>query len=200
MRELKALLTERFEAQSLSTEQLAKLQSLSVEKAEKSSPWTRWHVAAIALISFIAGAFITQKIFVDDMDYAERIAAEVVRQHLKAKPLEFTTSNIDEMAKPLAQMGFAPVRSQMLAQLDQELVGGRHCSLQGVPAAQLRLDHAQGHHRTLYQVPYQRKLFGPVPAVIQPPIELINKGVPVKIWQEQGMLFVLAGAKATTAP
>jgi len=74
------------------------------------------------------------------------------------------------------------------------LQGGRYCSIKGVTAAQLRFaSESDGKVSTLYQVPYEKALFGSVPAIESDdsPMVLASKGLNVQLWVEKGLLMVL---------
>lgn len=126
----------------------------------------------------------------------ERIAEEVVKNHLKLKPLDISSSSINETQAFFELLDFLPIHSpsasQHLLLNPNNLLGGRYCSIQGVTAAQLRYRSPDGL-RTLYQVPYERKLYGNIPQGIgnQTPVSLSVKGLLVSVWQEQGLLMVL---------
>lgn len=198
MKALKSLLQDRFERESLSDDQLARLQArLQSHKTGPvtTSSWPIRRVAVVAVLAFLGGILLMQFQRPAEISLAERIATEVVYQHMKAKPLDFKANSIAEAVAPIAALGFQPIGSTMLAQLDENLLGGRQCSLQGAPAAQLRLKGKGQGHRTLYQVPYQEDLFGRLPDVDsgQSPLLLYAKGVPVHVWKERGMVLVLVG-------
>ena len=127
----------------------------------------------------------------------KRIADEVVKNHLKLKPLDISSNSIDETQAFFKHLDFLPIHSRSAAQrsllITDNLMGGRYCSIQGVTAAQLRYENDQGHLRTLYQVPYDADLYGELPLAIQnqAPLYLSVKGLQVRLWQEQGLLMVL---------
>lgn len=67
------------------------------------------------------------------------------------------------------------------------LMGGRNCSIQGVPAAQLRVqDIRSGKEGTLYAVKAVGKLQAVAPAVDS------MDGIRVEVWRQDNVLFALA--------
>lgn len=124
-----------------------------------------------------------------------QIADEVAENHLKRKPMEVETGDIEELRAYLQQLDFQPVQPALLASADAALIGGRYCSIQGGIAVQLRVETADGKVRTWYQTRYDRKRLGEIPhrARGEPPIATMARGVPVQIWVEKGLLFAVAG-------
>ncbi|MGB5297494.1 MAG: hypothetical protein WBN48_02050, partial [Thiogranum sp.] len=84
--------------------------------------------------------------------------------------------------------------SQLLASSNLELLGGRYCSIQSVPAAQLPVSalHKPGL-QTLHQSEYRKDVVGPLPVLENGdvPVEVNVKGFTVRIWVEKGLLFAL---------
>ena len=124
----------------------------------------------------------------------ERIALEVAHNHIKLKPLDVETDNIDGIRRYFTDLEFVPVQSTLLASADLELVGGRYCSIQSVPAAQLRIKVPYSNRlQTLYQTEYRKDIFGMLPIMENghAPVTVNVKGITVRIWVEKGLLFAL---------
>lgn len=127
----------------------------------------------------------------------EAIAEEVVKNHLKLKPLDIKTQSIVEAQRFFKLLEFSPIHSmqawQKFALNTDALLGGRYCSIQGVTAAQLRFDSPSKQLRTLYEVPYEQARHGPLPLLKngEAAIELQHKGLNVRLWQERGLMMVL---------
>lgn len=130
----------------------------------------------------------------------KQIAMEVVKNHIKLKPLDIQTQSITEIQQFFKQLDFSPISSQQLNKLPapsalttQQLLGGRYCSIKGVTAAQLRYQQSNHGLSTLYQVGYDAKLFGnmPVSERGEPAQDLFVQGLEVSMWVEKGLLMVL---------
>jgi len=136
----------------------------------------------------------------------KRIADEVVKNHLKLKPLDISSNSMVETQAFFKHLDFLPIHSRSATQrsllIADNLMGGRYCSIQGVTAAQLRYENDQGHLRTLYQVPYDAELYGKIPHAIQndASLDLSVKGLQVSLWQEQGLLMVLVSPQNPATP
>ena len=125
----------------------------------------------------------------------QKIAHEVVKNHLHLKPLEVNTQNIVDIQAYFKQLTFRPIESQLVKQLfPNQLLGARYCSIQGITAAQLRFKNTQKDViHTLYQVAYHPKIFQYIPNIDQnqTPISVYSQGIKVTLWQEKGLLFAL---------
>ena len=190
MSQLREALRQRIERDRLSEERLAALESLQAQverpppapvpgpAAAKDSPWRkgRWALAALPLVvvMLLVGRWWWQLPPTELPEAARlaRIADEVAGQHLHLKPLEVEAGDLDQVRRYLNQLDFRPLASDAPALADLSLQGGRYCSIQGAPAAQLRLradanlspvgdegDDVQ----TLYQAGYDPERLGPLP-------------------------------------
>lgn len=128
-------------------------------------------------------------------NFSEQIAYEVVKNHLKLKPLDIKTQSMTDIQSFFTQLDFSPSRSSVLNNTlklgEQFMLGGRYCSIKGVTAAQLR--YQRDDISTFYQVPFDRNLHGdiPDPANKEAPLSLMIKGLNVTLWREKGLLMVL---------
>ena len=127
--------------------------------------------------------------------YPGQIAAEVVENHLKLKPLDVQASSIVELQNFFTQLDFRPATSSLF-DAGEVLLGGRYCSIKGVTAAQLRYDAIATENpddiSTLYQVAYSAEQFGPMPRADngEAPLVIMSKGLEVSMWVEKGLLMV----------
>ena len=129
----------------------------------------------------------------------QAIAQEVVKNHLKLKPLDLETTSIQGLQSFFTQLDFRVQASSLLQHtLEQpsDLLGGRYCSIQGVTAAQLRYQQrSEMNHSvsTLYQVTYDPTVYGEIPKLDQGqlPLSLWQQGLEVQLWVEKGLLMVL---------
>jgi hypothetical protein len=202
-RPLKQAVRQHFEQRTLSTDQLERLEALMAVDA--SLPAGRpaitksligWSTAA-AIAGLLAAIVLLSPGPVNEIPMTDRIAMEVARNHIKLKPLDVETDNMDGIRHYFTDLEFAPVKSQLLASSNLELLGGRYCSIQSVPAAQLRvLATDQRSLKTLYQSEYRKDVFGPLPVLENGdvPVVVSVKGLTVRIWVEKGLLFALTEA------
>ena len=198
---LKKGMQQHFDDIKLSEEQLNDLMQLQNSKSGSthqfsdklrfiSSPRALASLAA-TVVTAIALVFFIQN---QPINMGEKIAYEVSKNHLKLKPLEVKSDQLNDLSKYFDQLDFMLVDTSVLAGSDWQLLGARYCSIQGNTAAQLRLKHLpSGNIETLYQAPYNVKQFSSIPNVEnkQYPIEEYSKGMGVKIWVEKGVLFAL---------
>jgi len=115
------------------------------------------------------------------------VCAEVVMNHTKHSPLEIISSRYSEVQAGLSRLDFSitPANSTILE--TYRLMGGRYCSIQGVPAAQLRVqDIRSGKECTLYAVKAAGKLQG-----ITADVDSMD-GIRVEVWRQDNVLFALA--------
>ncbi|GIU15006.1 MULTISPECIES: hypothetical protein [unclassified Shewanella] len=140
-------------------------------------------------LSWQGGVSINQQSGVSDMSI--KIAAEVAKNHIKMKPLEVQTAELSTLRDYFTALDFTPASSSRIGG-GKQMIGGRYCSIQGLTAAQIRF--ADKQPLTLYQVQYDKALYGELPSVDlgQQPIELVDRGVAVSIWVEKGLLMATA--------
>jgi hypothetical protein len=219
MSNLREALCQRIERDRLSEERLAALEALQarIERpvpatapgpaSTQHQPWRnrRWALAALPLgLVLIAGLWRWQAPprELSEASQLAQIADEVAGQHLHLKPLEVEAADLDQVRRYLNQLDFRPLASDAPALADLNLQGGRYCSIQGVPAAQLRLrpDASQGEAsgedvgvQTLYQARYDPELHGPLPDRDrgEAPVRLRARGLTVLLWVEGGVVFAL---------
>ncbi|PKG74625.1 hypothetical protein CXF86_11350 [Shewanella sp. GutCb] len=127
-------------------------------------------------------------------DMSWKIADEVARNHVKMKPLEVQTQNLNQLREYFTQLDFTLVNSSLLDNSASKMLGGRYCSIQGLTAAQIRFKQDNGAPVTLYEVQYDPSLYGELPVLEQgqQPIEQVVRGVEVSIWIEKGLLMATA--------
>jgi len=220
MSNLREALRQRIERDHLSEERLAALEVLQAQTERPVStptpappqgqPWRngRWALAALPLVLVLLVGLWWWQAPPGELSEASRlaqIADEVAGQHLHLKPLEVEAADLNQVRRYLSQLDFRPFASDAPALADLSLQGGRYCSIQGVPAAQLRLrpDASQGEAstdgdgdavQTLYQARYDPKSHGPLPDRDhgEAPVRLRARGVTVLLWVEGGLVFALA--------
>lgn len=194
-RKLKQSVREHIESFSLNEAQLEQLESLGAQaNADKAGHFTVYHWSLAAAAAVFLLAFILTSLIPEQKNIYERIAQEVALNHIKLKPLEIETSNIDGVRDYFSKLDFVPVSSTLVSESGLELIGGRYCSLQGIGAAQLRFKQPEADTvQTLYQTEYRKDIFEDMPVLDQgdEPVELYAKGIRVVIWVEKDLLFAL---------
>jgi len=200
---LKQAVREKFEAHELNADQLAKLGVLvenptiprSIRQTGRN--WSaRFAAVAAALIVSIGGflgAHLYQKHSANVL--LEAIAVEVADNHLKLKPLEIESQNLAVVLAYFDRLEFQTLESPRITEnAGDQLLGGRYCSIQGIDAAQLRVVSPNGRLSTWYQaiLPAEKLKFIPDIGDGDEPVVIAVKGLRVRIWQEQGVVFTEA--------
>lgn len=132
-----------------------------------------------------------------DAKKVHSIATEVVKNHVKLKPLDIKTQNVREIQRFFTQVDFLPSASKLLereyALSHEQLLGGRYCSIQGITATQLRYQDKQHQISTLYEVGYYPPAFGHIPDIDkgEAPHTTSLKGFSVTMWVERNLFMVL---------
>ena len=200
-RSLQQTVRDHFEQHSLSTEQFKRLEALldvnapiPASRRHLVQPLIGW-LAATAIAALLAIIVLFPPGLVEDIPMTERIALEVARNHIKLKPLDVKTNSMDGIRRYFTDLEFVPAENSLLANADLKLLGGRYCSIQSAPAAQLRITSPDGNHlQTLYQTEYRKDIFGTLPVLENgdTPVTVNVKGITVRIWVEKGLLFAHA--------
>ena len=196
---LKQGVHKHFDRQRLSRAQLDRLESL-MQVSEKRTGARRlplrltgWSVAAAA-VAILTVTILFPPSLLDEVPVTQRIALEVARNHIRLKPLDVETDSMDAIRSYFTDLDFMPVQSSLLSNSNLAMLGGRYCSIQSLPAAQLRLMQPRSNGlKTLYQTEYRREVFGPLPVLEkgETPVTEHVKGITVRIWVEKGLLFAL---------
>ena len=190
---LKQAINSKFDGHHLSNKQLNDLHVLlndSDVKPGSAAPRPWYMAVGVAAVAMIVVLVITA-LPKQSLDMPQLIANEVVRNHLKLKPLEVSTGSLAEIRRHFDKLKFAPIASLNIDNTST-LIGGRYCSLQGYKAAQLRITNVKsGKLDTVYQAPYVRDTFGEIPDIGKngSPLVVYERGIKVSIWVEKGILF-----------
>lgn len=201
---LKHAVQEHYVAQRLDDAQLDNLEALLQqdvpEVAVASTPTSTPRYARVKYLSLGAMAASVLLVAVLLLFYLPHqqqgqqvmaIAAEVAGEHLKQNPLEVSSNDFAVVQNYFQKLDFLPSASGYLDNAEQVL-GGRYCSIQAIPAAQIRYQSAK--QTTLYQVAYDVQQFGKMPDVDkgEQPITQTVQGVAVTMWVERGIMMVSA--------
>ncbi len=201
---LKNLIRDRFEQIELTDAQLdelaARIAAQQPETPAKKSALQRLPVAAAALIVLAAAAIVGTQLYESNQErlLLQAIADEVADNHLRLKPLEVRGSDLPSVLSYFTNLDFQPLASPLIAgNSGDRLLGGRYCSIQGFDAAQLRVAAADGTLSSWYEAALPADKLRRIPDRVsgEPPAGFVVRGVDIRIWQENGVVF----AEARTA-
>ena len=166
-------------------------------KSHTRFPWHPGLTAAItaSLLLFIGAFFyILQPIEDRQLLVSQRIAEEVLANHINIHPLDLKTSSMEQVRLGMDRLNFIPVSTKAMAAGSLNLLGARYCTLQGVIATQLMFFDEEGGLVTFYQAAYDPERFGPLPNISQrqEPLAVVRNGVNIHIWLEQGVVIAQA--------
>lgn len=193
---LKQVLREHFERESLSPTQLGQLQTLlGVAPPQPSRRRVLRYVAGLAvaaLVLVMVGIWRLLPVSFDDPRL--RVADEIALNHLAGKPLDIVSADLGVLRPHFARLEFALIGSAEVVRQSWQLDGGRYCSVQTIPAAQLRYRRSDGAAVTVYQAPYRPALHGELAELStgEPPYVAEVRGVVVHLWVERGLLLATA--------
>ncbi len=193
---IKQALQHHLQQKSLSGKQVKQLHRLQNQADEQNKTGNKitWLMTMSIVATLILSVLVLYSVVIqpDKNNMSLLIAEEVVSNHLKLKPLEIKANQLQEINQYFSMLDFVPIHSDRLPEFSEKLVGGRYCSLQGITAAQFRLqDTESGEIQTLYETIYNPKIFNNLPNLDagEEPITVYAKGIQVEIWVEKGLLF-----------
>lgn len=196
---LKSSLKNRLEEESLTDSEIKALQDLA-----KRTTKHKWSLISLpdwlypALGGLVAGLMVMMFSFPtinnSAHDTHQRIAHEVLTNHLHVKPLDVSTNSIAQVQATMDRLNFNPKLSKHLPSTQATLIGGRYCTLQGVIAAQLKLLMPTGEVITYYEAAYDKSRFGKLPKAEnkEQPILVKENGFTMRMWQESDLVMVTA--------
>lgn len=192
---LKSTLKNMLEADSLSENQLQKLNALQAAGRKQPQLFQRRRfllggsAAIAASVLFFAG----RNMYSGNTSLQESIVRDVLTNHIHIRELDIETSSISEVASYFNRLAFAPFLSSQINKDSFELLGGRYCTLQGELASQLYLKNkASGELATYYLARYDRQHFGDIPDVSSgdTPKVVHERGYQMTIWRETNVVNV----------
>ena len=188
---LKGHIVDHLAARELDASQVRRLDAIQGRHEPRSSRVIYRWVASAALVLLVAGLAFVWRPFEHDMVW--RIADEVAANHLKGRPLEVRGAGVGDLQHYFDDLDFRLIQTSLAHLGGGPVLGGRYCSIQGVSAAQIRLQADHDATNTLYQAPYDVGLFGELPRLGagQAPLQVEARGLAVEIWVERGLLLAL---------
>jgi hypothetical protein len=118
---------------------------------------------------------------------SEQVGRQIMVYHERYIDLDVTTGDFEAMKLAMDQLEFEPYKPAIINEKGLRLVGARYCAMYGCAAVQMRFVDDRGRHYTLYEVKPDERLRGAAATTVA------VDDVPVKLWQEQGLLIGLAG-------
>lgn len=199
---MKQAIRERFEDIELSKEQLDELAArfAAEEPAPAKKPaWLRAPAVAAAMIVLAIGGLFSTQVYQSHQDQVllQSIAEEVADNHLKLKPLEVQSSDLRSVLGYFTNLDFQLLASpRITANSGDRLLGGRYCTIQGIDAAQLRVAASDGTLSTWYEATLPADELKRIPDMDagERPAKFVVRGVDIRIWQENGVVFAEAKA------
>jgi anti-sigma factor RsiW len=186
--ELKRALKSFYCARSLPRARVDFLLQAKIRIAQPTRPWRTIPLVQIAALTAAIVIFLLVANHEEYQRAIERaVCAEVVMNHMKHSPLEIISSHYSQVQAALSRLDFSIMPANSMILETYRLMGGRYCSIQGVPAAQLRVqDIRSGKECTLYAVKAAGKLQG-----ITADVDSMD-GIRVEVWRQDNVLFALA--------
>ena len=199
---MKQAIRDRFEDIELSKEQLDELSArfAAEEPAPAKKPaWLRVPAVAAAMIVLAIGGLLSTQVYQSHQDQVllQSIAEEVADNHLKLKPLEVQGDDLPSVLGYFTNLDFQLLASpRITANSGDRLLGGRYCTIQGIDAAQLRVAASDGTLSTWYEATLPADELKRIPDrdAGGQPAEFVVRGVDIRIWQENGIVFAEAKA------
>ncbi|MDT8364078.1 MAG: hypothetical protein RQ714_05440 [Nitrosomonas sp.] len=198
---LKASIKAMLEQDALTERELAQLQRLpqraSRPRWPSSAKWLTTGLGGVAAVFMLAFIILSTQLAPPE-DVRQRIAHEVLTNHLRIKALDVETGSMSRIQAFFDRLDFEPRMSSQLGENRLALIGGRYCTIQGAIAAQLKFKTPEGEIVTYYQAAYDRKRFGALPDTSRgaSPLIINARGHQIKIWQESGLVMVTARSNA----
>ncbi|MEM7394371.1 MAG: hypothetical protein AAF492_18700 [Verrucomicrobiota bacterium] len=184
MKDLEQKLKEHYESMSLPTSRLDEILEQTPEKPAAISRRTIVSALAAALLIGLGLVWFGAR----HADVTGKVVAEVVYNHKKQGELLVQSDQYTTVQAELDRLDFSLLSTRPSVLEDYTLVGGKYCSVQGHPAAQLKLlNKTSGAACTLYVARWTDPR-NHVRATRQN-----HEGVLVEIWTEKDRLFAIAG-------
>lgn len=198
---LRSALKSFLQENNLTEQEAVQLRQMLEAKADKAEGygWKRFFLPGIGVAAICLTFMLMFGSFFEVQNHAaiqERIAHEVLTNHLKIKTLDIETDSITVLRSFFSRLEFSPFFSSLLKEGEFRLLGARYCTLQGVVALQFRLLSSKGEVVTYYQALYDQKRFGTLPDINQgdTPKVIYEQHFAMTIWKEDNVVTVLANA------
>lgn len=189
MKTVEGLINDHYRRQTLPADRVAAILASGEQRQRRSVPAHPWLAAAGLAAVLVLGLTLSQRYF-GAHSVSELVMAEVAMNHRQRLAVEVTGDDFAAVQSALDQLGFSfqrpPSVDPTLA-----LLGGRYCSIHGALAVQLKLhDSSSDRRQTLFATRLTAELerLGT--------LQTQYNDVRMKVWQEQGVFFVLASDRS----
>jgi hypothetical protein len=200
---LREAIRERFEAETLAPDQLAALrQRLAAGSgaagAVPPAPARRRFLALAASLTATATATLgwwaaSGVRDLRDAGNLEALADEIAYNHLKHSTLDVEADSLEALSAAFAGVGIALQPPPLEVPAGAELLGGRHCTIAGVPAVMLRYrldERIIGYCQARFDPRRHRGV--PDMQVSGVPVQLAARGMQVSLCHDRGVLMAVA--------
>jgi len=178
MKDIDTLITEYYRGQQLSDACL----NAMLRQAARQRPRRHGYWAAAAMVLLVSLAMLQWQLTADP---ASRVLSEVVRHHRQNQPMTVVSADYEDVQAALERLNF-PLDPPPAICTAYQLLGGRFCTIQGNPAAQLKLrNKTTGKVKTLFVTDLTPHL-----AAVDA-METEHDGVNIRLWQENQIFFAL---------
>ena len=186
--ELQRAIKRYYRTKSLSPD---RVQFLIQAKTQAMAPRRRsrvMHRMPLMALAAACAVFLFLWIVQEQQQTTEQaVCAEVVMNYQKHSPMQVLSSHYADVQAGLNRLDFSIMPANARILQAYRLVGGRYCSIQGFPAAQMRVqDMASGKECTLYAIKAVGVLHN-----VNSTIDRVG-GVRVEVWRQDDVLFALA--------
>jgi hypothetical protein len=190
---LRQAIRELSEEQSLGSQELESLQSLTESKSSVEIPSRRRWLAVAASLGAVSVAGVFGVSLIGGGSNAYAMADEIASNHLRPAPLDIESSDLDELRRAFSSLGFSLLDAAEVENVPGTLLGGRFCSISSAPAARLIYLSDQGPisvYQTIYDEQHHR---GAADMDRGEPGNVIHaRGVEVCLCHTRGILFATA--------
>lgn len=187
---LKDAIHELTECEPLPRERIARLCNLRDTPSPARRHWLK--LAVIALPVALAGTWSFDHY--QQRRIHQAVAEEIAYNHVTAKPLDIHGDDPEALDQAFAGIGLQLVNTVAAFPAHGRLLGARHCSIQSVPAAQLRYALPDGRYTTVYQAVYDAERHGRLPADPAKALHLEARGIDITLWRDHGVIIAISRA------
>lgn len=174
-----------YESTRLAPDALARLRS-TIREQRPPRAFTRRRMLFAAGFAGIVLASLFLLHVARAFDVARTIAREVARGHNQQLAVELRVHDFRDLRAAMEKLEFTPVEPSRFREVDMKVVGARYTSLQGQPAALIRLLDPKGEPCSLFEARPEGRL----ESVWQSTHQI--DGLLVDVWKEKGLVMALA--------
>lgn len=197
---IKKLINDMYDDIALSPSELEHIKAhLNTQTEENTSRRAHYRLTALMCTMIIGvGLFLSISFSSHHSGKIDAIVEDVIDNHLSYKNLSYNATSLLELNKNFDYLGFALSKSKPISKARYgNLIGAKPCFILNIPAAQLRYQKDKHSWSTIFQTRYDEAIYGPIPDITkqEQPLAKVDRGIEVKLWQDQGLLFAVAQIK-----